>query len=81
MKIDEVYSSVLLFSTSHEIRTPLNAIIGLTFDTLGSNLTREQRENLNLVRGQADALLRIINDILDITKIEALVPALVKLFL
>ncbi|WAR61531.1 hypothetical protein PtB15_12B219 [Puccinia triticina] len=63
--------SQFLANTSHEIRTPLNAIIGLTFDTLGSNLTREQRENLNLVRGQADALLRIINDILDITKIEA----------
>ncbi|POW15236.1 hypothetical protein PSHT_07156 [Puccinia striiformis] len=60
--------SQFLANTSHEIRTPLNAIIGLTFDTLGSNLTREQRENLNLVRGQADALLRIINDILDITK-------------
>ncbi|MBW0480484.1 hypothetical protein O181_020199 [Austropuccinia psidii MF-1] len=63
--------SQFLANTSHEIRTPLNAIIGLTFDTLGSTLTREQRENLNLVRGQADALLRIINDILDITKIEA----------
>lgn len=63
--------SQFLANTSHEIRTPLNAIIGLTWDTLGTTLTRAQRENLNLVRGQADALLRIISDILDVTKIEA----------
>jgi signal transduction histidine kinase/CheY-like chemotaxis protein len=58
-------------SISHEVRTPMNGIIGLTELTLESALTPAQRANLSLVRASARNLLAILNQILDISKIDA----------
>jgi two-component system, sensor histidine kinase and response regulator len=63
--------SEFLAKMSHEIGTPMNAIIGMTRLALKTKLTPKQEDYPSKIKAAADALLRFINDILDLSKIEA----------
>lgn len=60
-----------LSTISHELRTPLNAVIGMSNILLLDNPRQDQAENLNILKFSANNLLNLINDVLDINKIES----------
>ncbi|MFP4473070.1 MAG: ATP-binding protein [Candidatus Omnitrophota bacterium] len=66
-----VAKTMFLANMSHEVRTPMNTIMGMVDLTLDTELTPEQRDNLKTVKNAADILLSLLNDILDLSRVEA----------
>jgi len=67
----EKFKQQFLANMSHEIRTPMNSVIGLTNLLMKSNMDQQQEKYLNVIKKSSENLLVIINDILDLSKIEA----------
>ena len=70
-EIASVAKSAFLANMSHEIRTPLNAVLGMTHLVLRTELTAKQRNYLDKVDRSANSLLGLLNEILDLSKVEA----------
>ncbi|HEY3887925.1 MAG TPA: ATP-binding protein [Caulobacteraceae bacterium] len=63
--------SDFLATMSHELRTPLNGVLGMTQAMMGESLTPTQHERVSLIRSSSQSLLAVLNDLLDLSKIEA----------
>jgi PAS domain S-box-containing protein len=63
--------SAFLATMSHEIRTPLNGVLGMAQALAAGPLTLQQREQLDVIRQSGETLLTVLNDVLDLSKIEA----------
>ena len=63
--------SSFLANMSHEIRTPLNGVLGMAQAMAAGKLSREQRGRLDVIRRSGEGLLAILNDVLDLAKVEA----------
>ncbi|MBM4440043.1 MAG: GAF domain-containing protein [Candidatus Rokubacteria bacterium] len=71
LEVASRHKSEFLAHMSHELRTPMNGVIGMAELALGTELTEVQRDYLTTVKVSAESLLSLINDILDVSKIEA----------
>ncbi len=63
--------AVFLATMSHEIRTPMNGVIGMTSLLRDTTLSEQQRHYVEVIRGSGESLLRVINDILEFSKVES----------
>ena len=66
-----VAKSEFLANISHELRTPMNGVLGMTALTLETDLTAEQRDFLGMAQSSAQSLLALLNEILDLSRIES----------
>jgi signal transduction histidine kinase/DNA-binding response OmpR family regulator len=66
-----IVESELISNLSHEMRTPLNGILGLTQVLLDNRSDAEERELLEMIKASGESLLRVLNDLLDFSKIQA----------